>query len=198
MRKRAGDYVLGRGGDPIGDAEGAVLGEVSVVEAEDEVAFAGAHALQRVAVAAREIPGVAGAEIGDLALAVGHDDGGAAAAFQHVGPLGGERVPVELADGAGLQPHGDAGDALRDGELGDRGFLGRSAFALPACAAFDVVLEIGDRLDLGFLRRRRGVGRRGRREDERTRGHRIEQASPADAGLFVRHNFPSCVDVKRM
>ena len=103
-------------------------------------------------------------------------------------------MPVKLADGAGLEPHGDARDALRNGELGDRGLFRRTALALPAFAAFDVVLEIGDRLDLGFLRRRFGAGGLGSSKNQRTRCHGIEQPAPADTGLFVGHNSPSCVE----
>src|SRR5580700_4192664 len=100
--------------------------------------FAGAEALQEVAMAAREIPSVAGAEFVDGGLAVGHDDGGADAAFNHVSPFGGERVPVELANGSGFEAHGDAGDALGDGELGYCRFIGGAGFSFPMGLGFDV------------------------------------------------------------
>src|SRR5712671_1358555 len=50
---------LWRMSDPVGDAEGAELGKVAVVEDQDEMAGFCAQALQHVAVAAREIPDVA-------------------------------------------------------------------------------------------------------------------------------------------
>ena len=61
----------------------------------------GPGVLDGVPVAAREIPGVAFFEIVHFGLAVGRDDGGAAAARQHVGPFGGQRMPMQFADGAG-------------------------------------------------------------------------------------------------
>ena len=66
-----GEQLLRRVADPVGDAEGAELGEVAVVEDEDEVAGPVAERLDDVAVAAREIPDVAGFEVVGLRAAVG-------------------------------------------------------------------------------------------------------------------------------
>ena len=55
--------ALGRVADPVGDAEGAELGEVAVVEDQDEVARLVAEAFEHVAVAAGKIPDVAGLEV---------------------------------------------------------------------------------------------------------------------------------------
>ena len=130
---------------------------MSVVEAEKEVRFAGAEALQQVAVASREIPGVAGTEFVDGGLAVGHHDRGADAAFNHVRPFGGEGVPVELANGSGFEAHGDAGDALGDGKFGDGCFVGGAGFAFPVGLGFDVEFKARDGgglfLCVGVLRR---------------------------------------------
>ena len=64
MPRRPADDRGRRRGDPVGDAESTEFGEVAVVESEKEMTLAGAEALQRMAVAAREIPGVAGTEFG--------------------------------------------------------------------------------------------------------------------------------------
>ena len=109
--------------DPVGDAEGAELGEVAVVEDQDEVAGLVAEALQHVAVAAREVPDVAGLEVVGLGEAAWVDDGGADAALENERPLGGGGVPVQLAHRAGLEPHRDAGDPLGDRQLLDRRLL---------------------------------------------------------------------------
>src|SRR4029453_7454218 len=66
---------------------------------------------------------VARPEIDDLALVLGIDRGDAAAAFDHIGPLGGFRVPVQLAQSARLECHVHAGELLRDRKLDDGCFL---------------------------------------------------------------------------
>ena len=83
--------------------------------------------LDRVAVAAREIPDIAGAEIDDLALAGGIDGGDAAIALDHIGPFGGVGVPMQLAQRARLERHVDAGELLGDRKLGDVRLLGGAA-----------------------------------------------------------------------
>jgi hypothetical protein len=105
--------------DPIGDAEGAEFGEVAVVEDQDEVTGLVAETLQHVAVAAREVPDVAGVEIVGLGEAAWIDDGGADAALENERPFGRGGVPVQFAHRAGLQPHRHAGDPLGDRQLRD-------------------------------------------------------------------------------
>src|SRR6266567_929125 len=105
--------------NPVRDAERAVFGEVPVIESEEKVAFSGTEALQGVSVTAREVPGIARSEFRNLGLPIGRNHGTAATAFEHVGPLGSQRVPMKLTDCAGLQPHRDACDTLRNGKLGD-------------------------------------------------------------------------------
>src|SRR5207237_7532288 len=80
--------------DPVGDAEGAEFGEVTVVENQDEVTGLVAKALQHVAVAAREVPDVAGVEIVGLGKAAWIEDGGADAALKYERPFGCGGVPV--------------------------------------------------------------------------------------------------------
>jgi hypothetical protein len=55
-------------GHPVGNAEGAELGEVAVVEDQDEVAWLVAQALEHVAVAAREKPHVPRVEVVRLGI----------------------------------------------------------------------------------------------------------------------------------
>jgi hypothetical protein len=87
--------------DPVGDAEGAEFGEVAVVEDQDEVTRLVADTLQHVAVAAREVPDVAGFEIVGLGKAAWVDDGGADAALENKRPFGRGGVPVQFAHRAG-------------------------------------------------------------------------------------------------
>jgi hypothetical protein len=113
--------------EPVGDRERAELGEVAVVEHEDEGAGAGTEALDGVAVAARKIPDVAHGEIGDLGLVLRINGRDAAAPFDHIGPFGGVGVPVKLAKRSGLKRHVDAGKLIGDAKPGDVRFLGRAA-----------------------------------------------------------------------
>src|SRR5579864_5074675 len=134
---------LGRSaGDPVGDAKGAELREMAVVETQQEMALLGTQSLQRVAVPAGEIPGVAGLEFGNLRLAVWRDHCSAAAAGENVGPFRRQRVPVQLPNRARLQAHRNSGDALRHGKLRRRRFLGRTCGAHPPFLILDVELEV--------------------------------------------------------
>jgi len=45
---------------------------------------------------------------------------------------------VEFADGSGFEAHGNAGDALGDGELGGGGFVGGAGFVFEMGLGFDV------------------------------------------------------------
>ena len=115
--------------EPIGDGEGSELGEIAVVEDEHEGANAGTDPLNRVAMTAREIPDVAGAEIDDLGLSLRIDGGDAAVSVDHIGPFGGVGVPMQLAQTAGIERHIDPGKLVGDRELGDRDLLGGAAVA---------------------------------------------------------------------
>ena len=122
-----GEQRLRRMPDPVGNAEGAELGEVAVIEHEDEMAGLVAERLEHVAVAARKIPDVARLEVVGLRAALRVDDGGTHPAFGNEGPLRGRGVPVQLAHDAGLHAHRDAGDALGNGQLGDGRFFAVAA-----------------------------------------------------------------------
>ena len=113
--------------DPVGDREGAELREVAIVEHQHEGAGARSKPLDRVTMAAREVPHVARAKVHDLALVLGIDRGDAAAAFDHIGPLGRVGMPVQLAQSARLECHVHAGELLRDWKLDDRRFLRRAS-----------------------------------------------------------------------
>jgi hypothetical protein len=63
-------------------------------------------------VTSREVPDVAGAEIGDLPLTGGIDRGDATIALEHVSPFGGVGVPVQLAQRTWLERHIDAGQLV--------------------------------------------------------------------------------------
>jgi hypothetical protein len=85
-------YVRRRVRDPVADREGSELREIAVVKDEQEQAIV--QSLDRMTVAAREIPDVAWTEIDDLRPIVGIDDGGPAMSVENVAPLGGIGVPV--------------------------------------------------------------------------------------------------------
>jgi hypothetical protein len=113
--------------DPIGNREGAELGEITVVEHQHESAGARPDPLDRMAVPAGEVPDVSGPEINDLAPVLWIDGGDAAASFDHIRPFGGVGMPVQLAQGSRLECHINAGKLLRDRKLLDIGFLGGAA-----------------------------------------------------------------------
>ncbi|ODS01198.1 hypothetical protein AUC68_12600 [Methyloceanibacter methanicus] len=137
-----GQHIVRRVTQPIGDRERAELGEVAVVEHQDERAAVG-KPLNGMAVSAREVPDVAGSEIGDLGLVLRVDRGDACVAVDHVGPFGGIGVPVQLAHGARLQGHVDPGQSFGDRELADIGFLRRSAVELLGGGRAERVAERG-------------------------------------------------------
>src|SRR5205823_294973 len=72
-----GQKLLRGMSQPIGNAEGAELGEISVIENQNEVTRLFAEASERVCVTAREVPDVARIEIVDLGSAGRIDNRGA-------------------------------------------------------------------------------------------------------------------------
>ena len=137
--------------DPVADAERAELGEVAVVENEEEMAGLVAERFDDVAVATREIPEVAGTEIVGLRMAGRIDHRGADQSFGDKPPLRRRGVPMQFAHHAGLQPHGNAGDAFRNRQLRD----GR---LLAIAAAVDATFGF---LQLEFESRQLAAGRNG-------------------------------------
>src|SRR5580692_10519968 len=102
-------------------------------------------------VPSRKIPRVARLEFGNLRLAIGRNHRRTATSGEDVSPLGGKRVPMQLADRARLQTHGDASDALRYGKLRHGGFLSRACFAHPAFLIFDIEFEVVQLLRMGLF-----------------------------------------------
>jgi hypothetical protein len=143
--------------DPIADAEGAELGEITIVEYEHEQAVLGADALDRVAEPAREVPHIASSEVGDLRLTLRVDGGDAALALDHVGPFRCIGVPVQLAQPARIERHQHTGELLGDREFRDRRFF-RPA-AVPGLGRDCAELEAKGR-QLGAGQHRRGRSER--------------------------------------
>lgn len=133
---------------PIGDAEGAEFGEMAVIERQNKMR-AVRQRLNGMAVAFREIPDVAGAEIRHLTFS-SIEDGDARMAFQHECPFGGDGVPMQFAHAARLQRHVDARHAFGDRELLDGSFArpaaGQAAFFAVGEFVFIEMLRIGRRL----------------------------------------------------
>src|SRR5262249_6684950 len=84
----------GGASDPVGDAEGAELREVTVVEDQYEVTRLVSEAFEHVTVAAREIPHVPRLEVVGLGLPVGLDDRRPDVPLVDERPLGRGGVPV--------------------------------------------------------------------------------------------------------
>jgi hypothetical protein len=122
-----GEDVRRRVAEPVGDRKRAELREIAIVEHQHEGARAAPEPLDRMAVPAREEPHFARPEIDDLALVLRVDGGDPAAPFDHIGPFGGVRVPMQLAQAAWLERHVDAGELLRHGELCDGRLRSRAA-----------------------------------------------------------------------
>ena len=83
----------------------------------------------------------------------GIDDGGSHAARDDERPFGGGGVPVKLAHDARLEDHRDAGDALGDRQLLDRGFAADAAADDFAGGFFELEFESGK-----FFAAEEGVG----------------------------------------
>src|SRR5262245_4443990 len=106
-------------GQPIGNTKCMILGEGTIVEHQNEMAFAWSGPLDGMTPAAREIPNIARPErIGRCSF--GDQHSGAATARHDIAQLGSSRVPMQFAQATGLQAHRGAGDALANRELPDR------------------------------------------------------------------------------
>jgi hypothetical protein len=97
-----GQERLGGVADPVGDAEGAEVREMAVVEDEDEVRRLVSQAFELVTVAAKEIPHVDWLEVVRLRVPLRVVDCRRGPALDHECPLGRTGMPVELAHGAGV------------------------------------------------------------------------------------------------
>ena len=111
------------------------------------MSFAGTNALKGVTMTFREEPDVAWSKIVLGSLPVGGDDRCADSSLHNVGPLGRNRVPVQLAKAARFSAHRNAGNTRRYRQLFDGRFLRRTALANPAFAPLQVMFKILD----GFM-----------------------------------------------
>lgn len=64
---------------------------------------------------------------------------------EHVGPFGGDGVPVQFANAARLKAHGDSGNFFGDLKLVDVRFLGRACRTDTAGLVFHRIAERGER-----------------------------------------------------
>ena len=111
--------AIWRVADPIGNAEGAELGEITVVENENEMCRFIPEAFEHVSVATRKIPNVARIKVVRLRLPGRIDHSGAHTSFQDERPFRSGRMPVQLAHHAGFKLHRYARDSFRDRQLLD-------------------------------------------------------------------------------
>lgn len=112
-------HRLGRARNPIGEQECRVLGEVAVVEDEEELGAIGTEALQRVRVARWEVPEVALLEVIDKATTLGVERSDADLALENVRPLS-LLVPMQLTDNALVQTHIHTSELLAGSKLANR------------------------------------------------------------------------------
>src|SRR5262249_46124472 len=130
-----GQEWFGRVADPVGDAEGAELGEVAVVEDENKVTGLVAKTLQHVAVAAGKVPDVAGIKVVGLRIARRTDARCSPPPLGDEGPLCRGGVPMKLSHRSWLKPHRDSRDPL-----GNRQLLHGRLF--PVALADDLALRL--------------------------------------------------------
>src|SRR5207302_5555977 len=109
------------------EQESRLLGEVAVVENEQEFATVGLEPLDRVGNARREIPQIALADVILEGVCILVNGGNPSPALEHVGPLS-RLVPVQLPNSAGGEPHIDAGNFSRAGQFARRRLPPPSAF----------------------------------------------------------------------
>src|SRR5437868_5465614 len=109
--------------DPIGDTERAELGEITIIENQNELCRLVAKTFEHVRMTARKVPDVARIKVVRFSLSSRVDHRGAYATFQHERPFRSGCMPVKLAHDAGLKLHRHARDSLRDRQLLDSYFL---------------------------------------------------------------------------
>src|SRR5258708_12432507 len=106
-----------------------------------------------------EEPNVARSEIVLCGLAIWRDHRCAHISLYHVGPLAGDRVPVQFTESARFQAHGNAGNTGRYRQLLNGRFLRRPALADPTFTSLQVMLKMFERFVLfSWLGRRLGFG----------------------------------------
>src|SRR5205823_3243723 len=109
--------------DPIGDAERAELGEITVIKNQNELRRLVAETFQHVRMTAWKVPDVARIKVVRLGLSSRVDHGCAYTTFQDERPFRSGCVPMKLAHDAGLKLHRYARDSFRDRQLLDSYFF---------------------------------------------------------------------------
>src|SRR5580692_655340 len=89
-----------------------------------------------------KIPNVAGPEIGYFRVARRRDHSYAAASGNNVSPLGSDRVPMQLTQGARLEAHRYGGEARGYWKLVHGVLHGRARRAAPAFRALEIEFEV--------------------------------------------------------
>ena len=112
--------------DPIGDTKGTELGEITVIENQNEMCRFIAEAFEHVSVATWKVPNVARIKVVRLGLSGRVDHSGAHTTFQDKRPFRSRCVPVKLAHHAGFKLHRYARDSLRDRQLLDSYFFAKA------------------------------------------------------------------------
>ena len=133
-----GQHFLRQVGEQIGDGECAVLGKRTVGKGQQEFGAIRLQSLNRMRNARREIPKIAGFDIGDEIMSVVVDRGDARLASEHEGPFC-FFMPMQLAHPTGGKTHIDAGNGFGGGQF-PRCHLARPA----ALAHFD--MRVGKRV----------------------------------------------------
>ena len=111
---------------PVGDAERAELGEITVIKNQNEMCRFIPEAFQHVSVATGKIPNVARIKVVRFSLPGLIDHGGAHTTLQHKRPFCSSRVPVKFAHHTRLELHRYARDSFRDRQLFDSYFLAKT------------------------------------------------------------------------
>ncbi len=143
-----GQHVTRRVLEQVGEQEGLVLREGAVVEDQQELT-AVFEPLEGVGNHRREVPQVTLAHVVDEGASLLVDGGDAAAAGEHVRPLG-LLVPVQLADAPGLQAHVDPGELGGDRQLAHRHLARPAARDEAVARGGEGELEVGDRAGVGI------------------------------------------------
>ncbi len=117
------EHLRRRVGHELGEQEGVVLGEVPLVEDQQELTTVRPQALNRVGISRREEPQITFADVIDEHGSVRIEHRDARVAVLHEGPFVG-RVPVQFAEASRRQAHVDARNILRGREFALRHLMG--------------------------------------------------------------------------
>jgi len=132
--------------DPIGDAERTELGEITVIENQNEMSRLVAKTFEHMRVATGKIPDIPRRKIVRFGLAGRIDDCRAYTSSDDKGPLRCGRVPVKLAHYARLKLHRHARDSFRDRQLLNRRFFPETVLPNFALGFLQFEFETGQSL----------------------------------------------------